>query len=93
MYGEIPTTSDIVLQGLTNRELVERFPSAMGYAVGSVSRSQEPVYGFRAPAMPENQGDLARAADLVDDVFSSFVAQAVEAIEDKQLKELFANPH
>ena len=83
MYGEIPTTSDIVLQGLTNRELIERSPSTKGYPIGSVSRSQEPVYGFRSPAIPESQGDLARAADLVDDVFSSLVAQAVEIIDDR----------
>ena len=48
-----------------------------------ISRSQEPVYGFRSPALPESQGNLALAAELVDDVFASLVAQTVKIVENR----------
>lgn len=70
MYSEIPTNSDIVRQSLLNVDLIEEHPDVRSVDPERRYEScREPVYGMRHPATPVNQGDLAEAANKVDDIF------------------------
>ena len=74
---EIPYTSDLLLQSIMNRDLVDRHPETLKTSPQKVPKSQEPVYGFRSASRPIRLCDALIAAELVDDVFSSQVRDTV----------------